>query len=345
LSVSWHSIRGHDRIVDSLRTSLREGRLPHALLFVGPEGIGKRTLARKLAQALLCEARPASDLDPCEECPGCLQVEGGTHPDFIEVRRPEEKHELPIVVIRELCNQFGLKPARGARKVAILDDADDLTAEASNAFLKTLEEPPPGTVLLLIGTSAELQLETIVSRCQVVRFEPLLDPEIATLLLEQGVARDPADAARLAALGEGSVSRARGLADPELERFRRALIDELAAPHGFEPPELAHRLLAHIKQAGKEPVDQRRRASLLIGELARFFRAILWQSAGLAPPCPDADDDRAAAALAERLEPEDVLVVADRCIEADYSVHRRLYMPVILASLTHDLGKLINARV
>jgi DNA polymerase-3 subunit delta' len=159
------------------------------------------------------------------------------------------------------------------------------------------------------------------------------------------VARDANDAARLAALGQGSVSRARGLADPELERLRRALIDELAAAHGFEPPELAHRMLAHIKQAGKESIDQRRRASLLIGEIARFFRAILWHTAGLAPPCSDSDDEKAATALARRLDPEDVLVLADRCIEADYSVARRLYMPLILASLTHDLGKLLNTKV
>ena len=175
-----------------------------------------------------------------------------------------------------------------------------------------------------------------------MRFDPLPEPEIAALLLEQGVRRDAADAARLAALGEGSVSRAVGLADAELERFRRSLIDELAADHGFDPPALAHRVLDHIKQAGKESVDQRRRASLLIGELARFFRGVLWQTAGLAPPCPDPADRRAASALAGRLEPEDVFVLADRCLEADYHIQRRLYMPLILESLTHDLGKLIN---
>ena len=139
--------------------------------------------------------------------------------------------------------------------MAILDDADDLNDEAANAFLKTLEEPPPGAVLILIGTSAELQKETIVSRCSVVRFDPLPESEIAALLLEMGVVSDPADAERLAALGEGSVSRACGLADAELERFRRSLIDELAAEHGFQPPELASRLQAFIKQAGKESVD------------------------------------------------------------------------------------------
>jgi DNA polymerase III subunit delta' len=342
--VSWHSIRGHDRVVESLKSSLRQGRFPHALLFVGPDGIGKRAFARKLAQALLCETRPDTELDPCETCPGCLQVEGATHPDFIEAAKPEDKHELPISVIRELCDQFALKPARGGRKVAILDDADDLNEEASNAFLKTLEEPPPGALLILIGTSPELQLETIVSRCQVVRFDPLAESEIAALLIEKGIAQDAADAARLAALGEGSVSRAVGLADAELERFRRSLIDEVAAEHGFDPPALAHRVQANIEQAGKESVDKRRRASLLIGELARFFRGVLWQTAGLAPPCPDEADRKAAIALAQRLEPEDVFVLADRCVLADYHVQRRLYMRLIIESLTHDLGKLINVR-
>ena len=90
--------------------------------------------------------------------------------------------------------------------MAILDDADDLNEEASNAFLKTLEEPPPGAVLILIGTSPELQLETIVSRCQVVRFDPLNDSEIAALLVEKGIAQDAEDATRLAALGDGSAA-------------------------------------------------------------------------------------------------------------------------------------------
>jgi DNA polymerase-3 subunit delta' len=330
--------------VEELRRTLRQGRLPHALLFVGPEGIGKRSFARKLAQALLCEARSATELDPCAACPGCLQVEGGTHPDFLEVARPEDKHELPIGVIRALCDQFGLKPARGVRKVAVVDDADDLNEEAANAFLKTLEEPPPGAVLILIGTAAEVQLPTIVSRCQVVRFDPLPAADVAALLQEQGAVPDPGEAARLAALAEGSLRRALGLADPGLDGFRRTLIDELAGDHGFDPPGLAHRLGDYVRQAGKETVDHRRRASLLVGELARFFRGVLWQTAGLAPPCADLRDQRAAAALAGRLEPEDVFVLADRCLQADYHIQRRLALNLILESLCHDLGKVINAR-
>src|SRR3954454_21414192 len=206
-SVPWHSIRGHDRVVDDLRRALEQGRFPHAFLFVGPEGVGKRTFARTLAQALLCERAHESALDPCGVCPSCLQVMASGHPDVLEVARPEDKHALPIKVIRDLCLDLGLKPMRGARRVAIVDDADDLNDEAANAFLKTLEEPPPGSVLVLIGTSAEVQLDTIVSRCRVVRFDPVPEPELAALLVEQGVTADPAEAARLAKLGEGSVSR------------------------------------------------------------------------------------------------------------------------------------------
>jgi DNA polymerase-3 subunit delta' len=342
--VPWHSIRGHDGVVASLRRALVQGRFPHALLFVGPEGIGKRAFALTLAQALLCPRQPEAELDPCGSCPSCLQVRAGTHPDLLLARRPEDKHELPIQVIRDLCLDLGLKPMLGARKVAIIDDADDLNDEAANAFLKTLEEPPEGSVLILIGTAAELQLDTIVSRCRVVPFRPLPEPELAAVLQEQGVAADPAEAARLARLGEGSVARARGLADADLEGFRRALIDEIAAPGGFDPPALARRLEAFSKEAGKESVAHRARAGLLVGELARFFRGVLWQTAGLEPPAPDPADRLAAAALAERLDPEVVLVLADRCLEADHHIQRKAYLPLILDALTHDLGRLIHRR-
>jgi DNA polymerase-3 subunit delta' len=337
-------VRGHDRIASELRQCLAQGRFPHALLFVGPDGIGKRTFALALAQALLCETAPEGALEGCGRCPGCIQVKAGAHPDFMTVERPEERHELPISVIRGLTGDLSLKPARGRRKVAIVDDADALSEEAANAFLKTLEEPPPGSVLILIASSAESQLETVVSRCRVVRFEPLPEADLAALLLEQQAASDPAEAARLAKLGEGSVARALGLADPALAEFRRAMIDVLAQQGGFDAPALARRLDAFAKEAGKESVDQRARARLLVGELARLFRATLWQTAGIDPPWPDPADRSAVERLARHLDPEDVLVLADRCLEADYQIHRRAYLPLVLEALTCDLGRLVNPR-
>jgi len=343
--VPWLSLRGHDRVVESIRRAMLGGRLPHAFLFVGPEGVGKLAFALKLAQTLLCERVPEAEMAPCGQCPGCVQVVGGTHPDLLRVGRPEDKHELPIRVIRDLCLDLGLKPARGGRKVAIIDDADDMNDEAANAFLKTLEEPPDKSVLILVGTSTETQLDTIISRCRVVRFDPLPEAELAAVLVEQGVVESPADADRLAQLGEGSVARARGLADPTLADFRRALFDDIAAPTGFDAPALARRVEAFVKSAGKESSSQRERARLVIGELVRLFRGTFWGAAGLTPPTPDLHDRKAITLLANRLEIEAILALADRCLEADYHVRRKLAMNLILDSLAHDIGKLTSPKI
>jgi DNA polymerase III subunit delta' len=318
--------------------------MPHALLFVGPEGIGKHSFALRLAQALLCERVPEAELNPCEACPGCLQVMASTHPDLLLVARPEDRQELPIRIIRDLCIDLGLKPMSGKRKVAIVDDADDLNDEAANAFLKTLEEPPPGSTLILVGTSAEGQLDTILSRCRVVRFDPLSESVLTDVLIEHGIVETKAEATRLARLGEGSVARARGLADPNLTAFRRGVFDEIAAPGGFEAPALARRIEAFINLAGKEAGAKRVRARLIFGELVRLFRASFRIGAGIELLAPDPDDRRAAAALAARLNPEAALTLAERCLEAEYHVRRNLYMPLVLDDLAHDLGRLVNRR-
>src|SRR4029077_6663462 len=137
----------------------------------------------------LCEgpAKPAGSLEACDQCPACTLVDVNTHPDFFTLNRPEEKNEMPMELVQELCAGFSLKSARGHGKVAVLDDADDLNEESANCFLKTLEEPPLRSVLLLIGTDADRQLPTIVSRCQVVRFHPLAESLIAELLRAQGM--------------------------------------------------------------------------------------------------------------------------------------------------------------
>src|SRR5262249_27258961 len=157
-------------------------------------------------------------------CSACHLVEAGTHPDFFTAVRPPDSPNLPIEVMRELCRGFSLKSARGRGKVAILDDADDLDDPitgnaAANCFLKTLEEPPPRSVFVLVGSSVDRQLPTIVSRCQVVRFRPLSVDDVDAILREKGVG-DTERRANLLRLSEGCPGQALALNDSELWEFR-----------------------------------------------------------------------------------------------------------------------------
>src|SRR5262249_38052799 len=156
-----------------------------------------------------------------------------THPDFFTAVRPPEKANLPIEVMHGLCRGFSLKSARGRGKVAILDNADDLDDPitgnvAANCFLKTLEEPPPKCVFILVGSSIDRQLPTIVSRCQVIRFRPLTADQVSAILLEKGV--DESLRANLVRLSDGSPGQALALADPALWKFRETLLRAFAAP-------------------------------------------------------------------------------------------------------------------
>src|SRR3972149_2753601 len=261
--MSWSSLLGHEQLIESFRASVRRGRLGHAYLFVGPEGIGKRQFAIGMAQGLLCEARDPLELDPCGVCTGCAQVASGAHPDLFMVGRPEDKNELPIEEIQNLCRDLSFKPARGGYKIAVVDDAADLNQASANCFLKTLEEPPPRSVLILIGTQPELQLPTIVSRCQVIRFAPLAEAQVKKILLQRGIVEDADRAERLAWMSGGSVRRAEELAEAGLWGFRRTLLDALSAPR-LASVALAREMVSFAESAGTEGAARRRRARLVI---------------------------------------------------------------------------------
>jgi DNA polymerase-3 subunit delta' len=336
-SVSWQRVRGHDSLVESFDGIVRRGRLAHAYLFAGPPGVGKRLFADELAKALLCEGQTGPRLEACDHCSACAQVKAGTHPDFFVAVRPEETLDLPIEVVRTLCQSFALKSARGRGKIAILDDADDLNDAAANCFLKTLEEPPPRSVLLLIGTSADRQLSTIVSRCQVVRFAPLPQALVAELLRAQGL-EDAALIERLARLSDGSPGLARALADPALWEFRRTLLDRLAQlPRDSVP--LAQAILKFVDEAGKESGAQRRRAALLLRLLIEFLHAALTKSAGGEPRLAEPEDLRVLEALVQRTDPDQLTSILERCLEAETQIDRRVQLVLLLEALIDSLSQ------
>jgi DNA polymerase-3 subunit delta' len=259
-------------------------------------------------------------------------VEAGTHPDLFVVHRPEDKQDLPIEIVRELCANLSLKPARGRRKIAVVEDADDFNDQSANCFLKTLEEPPPGSILMLVATSAELQLPTIRSRCQVVRFGPLPEKTVRELL-ERDAELDADAVARLARLGDGSAGQSRELAGPEPWTLRGDLLTEFSRPKGAGPS-IAKALWQWIEAAGKDSGAQRRRASAFIRLLADGLRRALELNLGeTSTVAPDDAAVRAAAGLA----PNDLLCRLDRCLEADMQIDRRVQLVLVIEGLVDGL--------
>ena len=223
-----HPVVGHCWAVDLLTRQLAAGAVAHAYLFTGAPGVGRGTLARWFAQALLCRAEGKT---PCGHCAACRKVLAGTHPDlrlFGLAAQGGSRRTLGIDAIRELRSGMAERPFSGARKVYLIEDAEAMTVEAANALLKTLEEPPSFVTLLLVALSDHLLPPTIVSRCQVLPLRPLGRPEVRRALITRwGASEEQADS--LAALSLGRLGwAARALQDGRLLQRRQEDLSALA---------------------------------------------------------------------------------------------------------------------
>jgi DNA polymerase-3 subunit delta' len=223
MSTEW-GIVGHDWAVRLLQRALERDELSHAYLFTGPPNVGKGTVASALAQALLCEAAEGR---PCGTCQGCHLLESGNHPDFHHVEPETAAGSMRIAQVRELSRQLSLTPSLAQHRVAILSDFDRATPSAANALLKTLEEPPSYVLLVLLAPDTDSLLPTIVSRCQVVPFQPLAPATVEQSLVERwGV--DAELAQLLAHLSGGRLGWAVTAAtDPGVLEVRARRLEEL----------------------------------------------------------------------------------------------------------------------
>ena len=284
-----HDLIGHQRQREWFQQAISRGRLASTFLFVGQRGIGKRTFALWLAKSLLCTTKPAEQLSPCGACSNCIQVAAGTHPDILQVRRPADRAGIPIELLvgprdarmREgLCHDLRLRPMAGERRIAIIDDCDDLNVEGANALLKTLEEPPPRSIVILIGTSEQRQLPTIRSRCQVVRFSPPLGDEALAVLIRRCAGMELSDQALRDALAaaEGNLEDAFKLASDDFRAFSGHLRELLKR----SPPEaltLAQAVGQFVDAAGSEAPQRRQRMQDVASFAADILRAQLRQAA------------------------------------------------------------------
>jgi DNA polymerase-3 subunit delta' len=163
VSTAFPDIVGHARVSETLGRALAHRAVHTGYLLTGPAGVGKRRVADAFARAFLCvEEGPA----PCGACRSCARPADAPHPDLLAVAPPDNRKSIGVEQVRELGSWLALSPAWGRRKAAVVDPADAMTGEAQNALLKTLEEPPPGRVLLLVTARPGALAATIHSRCQ-----------------------------------------------------------------------------------------------------------------------------------------------------------------------------------
>lgn len=202
--VSFDQLIGQSALTARLVSALAQGRVAHAVIFAGPSGLGKRTLASTYARALLCSAAGEK---PCNACPACRKALDGNHPD-LHVVKPEEKGKsIGVDDARGILHMIDVRPYEGGRAVVIIENAHDMTPQAQNALLKTLEEPPEHVILLLLADSLSPLLPTILSRCAVFTLKRLNEAQMMSVLQSRGYSPD-SKTGHAAAMADGRPGRA-----------------------------------------------------------------------------------------------------------------------------------------
>ena len=241
-------IIGHDRVIHYLSEGMRTDRLSPSLMFIGPDGVGKRSCALEFAKSFACtEPGFADGLPRCGKCPACRRIDGGNHLDLMVVDRntqaailnekPETQTTVKINSIRALDKFLRLRCAESRRRVAIVEDAHKMTDEAANALLKVLEEPPPAAQIILCATDEHSLPATVRSRCAVLYFRPVAEGIIASWL-ERVHGVEPERAADIADRSSGSFRKALDLKEddgksPDLSDYSTAEFFALLSESGF----------------------------------------------------------------------------------------------------------------
>lgn len=373
--MAWSSILDQDRVVSTLRRALTQERVAHAYLFHGPEGVGKRAVALEFARALECREQTAA---ACGQCQACQKTRRMVHPDVhilfpypkgtdeedvakrIQrlgddpyaavdfVRRPSlsdpsETSNKQVMyhidrVQDDLLRPMSFRPAEGAYKVALITDAEHMNETAANAFLKLLEEPPPQTVFLLTTSRPEQLLPTIVSRCQRLRFDPLLPESIESALVErEGMAPDAA--AMLARMADGSYSRALDLVENDDLMTSRELVLEYFRAAYTQKVESISSCVQKIKGQGREQVKSVLRLML------RWVRdLVLYRSMGDDAPLVNVDQAEAVARFCNNLPDADLEGMVGLVEEALHLTERNVRTQLVLTALALALAQAMRGQ-
>lgn len=333
----WSDILGHRPVIDLLRRAAARQRVPQSLLFAGMEGVGKHTTAIALAQAVNCPHR--KDGDACGKCPTCTRIARHQHSDVTELDNGDEA-SIKITPLRErILDVAGYRPFEAERRVYIIDPADKLTDQAQDGLLKTLEEPPPAAILILISARPDTLVPTIQSRCRRLRFGPLDDADVAKILIATEK-MDAATARLLAAASGGSVARAMAESEGEIADDRAAALGILRAAASSKDGVPARlKAAANLAQHGSDRRDREALGARLT-IVSSLLRDILQQgtlSSGHAASPANADLERELADLARAIGARRALAGFERIVEAQDALSRNASPKIVADWVTLHL--------
>jgi len=373
--MAWDSIIDQERVVRTLKRALSQNRVAHAYLFHGPDGVGKKAVALEMARALQC---PNGEVEACDDCRVCRKTRRMVHPDVhvlfpypkgtdeddvaqrIErlgqdryaavdfVRRPSlsdpsETSNKQVMyhidrVHEDLLRPMSFRPAEGQYKVALITDVGHMNESAANAFLKQLEEPPPQTVFVLTTRRPEQLLPTIVSRCQRLRFDPLLPESIEAALIERE-GMEAHEAGMLARMADGSYSRALELAvNEDLMTSRQLVLDYFRAAYTRKVEPL-NQHIDEISSQGRERVKSVLRLML------RWIRDLmLYRELGDEAPLVNVDQKEAVARFCNNLPHADLSAMVDLVEEALELTERNVRRSLVLTALAQTLGHAMHGQ-
>jgi DNA polymerase-3 subunit delta' len=264
-------VLGQEKARNLVSRTMKSGRLPHAYIFKGPDGVGKRLFARGVAAALNCRGEMAGRA--CGVCSSCKKFLSGNHPDFMVVK--PEKGTIKIDQVREMCRALSYPPYESDLRIVLLEDVHTMRQEAANSLLKTLEEPPPANLLILTAEASQEILTTISSRCQVIPFYGLAEADCVSIILDQQLKLEPESARVLSRLAEGSPGQALVLHETEMIGIIGKILSTVC-----DPQIDGNRDVGELLKVAEEMAELKENLLPLLGLLRLWLRDTLFALSG-----------------------------------------------------------------